>query len=134
MKAVSIAAITVVTVSTQVVAHDERSPPALDPVLAVTMVLVPSDAELPGVVTERIELHIPREGGARVPSEAAAGRLERGIDTPNSARDAGRAFGEAAVAEARDNRESARASRSTNVDDLPEPPVGPPARIDRPTR
>jgi hypothetical protein len=85
--------------------------------IGLTMRLMPANAESPAVITATIELRKDNADlrkdrpGERISSAKSAAAAAR-------AREDGRAFGEAAAAAARDNRESAsRGSRPDLADD-----------------
>lgn len=95
-----------------------------------TIALMPEGAELPAVVTGRIDLPKDENGDYR-PAAAAVENSARGLAIANEARENGRAFGEAMAAQAQENRENkARGGRP----DLPElPPGQPPGDVTLPT-
>jgi hypothetical protein len=78
---------------------------------APTMVLIPANARTPAAVTSAIELPRVDSNGA-IGSARGAERKASGPETPNRAREDGRAFGEATAAAARDNRENATRARA----------------------
>jgi hypothetical protein len=101
--------------------------------LEITMTLLPANAQTPDAVTKVIELPKDADGNS-IPSSAGVEHSAGGLETANAARENGRAFGEAASAAARENRENAtRASRDAASGDRSTPPEtpdrpGPPAR------
>jgi hypothetical protein len=129
----AITALTSAVIQGSAVAQDEAQRGNSDAVLELTMTLIPTNAKTSAAVTAIIEL--PKElSGDETPNTQGAERSSRGLDRANSAREDGRAFGDAAAAAARDNREAA--SRASHDADNPPPPPTPepPDRPDRPSR
>jgi hypothetical protein len=90
--------------------------------VGLTMRLMPANAESPAVITATIEL---RKDNAELRKDSPAERIAsaKSAEAASRAREDGRAFGEAAAAAARDNRESAsRGSRPDLADDRPPAP------------
>ena len=104
MRLVAIAVLAVYGFAT---AQEQRERSVEDAVREPTMTLIPANTQTLAAVTAKIEL--PKGGhSGDVPSAL-------GLDQASAARENGRAFGEAAAAAARDNRENAsRASRLEN--------------------
>jgi len=94
-----IGALAVGVIVTSASAQSGAAPAQAAGVLELTMRLMPANAESSTVITSTIELR-KDSAGAHTPKAPSA-------ETANLAREDGRAFGEAAAAAARDNRESA---------------------------
>ncbi len=124
----AIAALASTVMGGTVIAQNEAERGIKNPVLELTMTLIPMDAESSSVVTAKIDL--PKDAGVDyLPSAAGVEHSARGLSTANAAREDGRAFGAATAAAARENRENAgRTSRAAQIE---EPPA--PAQPDRPT-
>jgi hypothetical protein len=128
----AIGALTSAIICGAATAQDDVQRGNKDAVLELTMTLIPASAKTSAAVTAIIEL--PKESsGGELSSTQGVEHGARGLDAANAAREDGRAFGEAAAAAARDNRESAgRASRTDGNPPAANP--DPPDRLDLPTR
>jgi len=84
---------------------------------ALTIRLLPEDAELPDAITREIELPIDADGNLTVAEDGEANSTD-GLTIANEAREDGRAFGEAAAAAAEANREEIGRGLIPNVEDL----------------
>jgi hypothetical protein len=115
------------------IAQDELKHGNRDALLELTMTVMPTNAKTSDAVTTIIEL--PKESsGDGIPRTQGIEHSARGLDTADSAREDGRAFGEAAAAAARDNREAAsRASHDVGNEPKPANPETP-DRPDLPSR
>ena len=124
----AITALTSAVIQGSAVAQDEAQRGNRGAALELTMTLIPESAKTSAAVTAIIELP-KKSSGDDVPNTQGKERGALGLDTANVAREDGRAFGEAAAASARDNREAAsRASRDVGN----QSPPAPPERPDRP--
>ena len=129
----AIGALTSAIICGAATAQDDVQRDNRDDVLELTMTLIPASAKTSAAVTAIIAL--PKElRGTEPPSTQGVEHGARGLDTADAAREDGRAFGEAAAAAARDNRESA--SRASRTDGNPPPAANPepPDRPGSPTR
>lgn len=110
-------------------AQDEPERGERDVEIEPTMILLPANAETLVEVTQRIKL----PSAVHSPSADAVARRAPGLDSKGTARENGRAFGAAAAAASRDNRESVvRGARGT--EERPRPTPEPPDRPAPPNR
>jgi biotin carboxylase len=106
-------------------AQEQAERSVADAVPEPTMTLIPANTQTLAAVTAKIELPKDAKSGD-VPSAQGVEHGARGLDEASAARENGRAFGDAAAAAARDNRENAsRASRP--VEEQGRPPAAEPS-------